>query len=138
MAKSYDNDGSLDYALYVNNEPVNRFDTILEAKQALTRLTPRRRDEVDLRHVAGSRRVLRRRACPMRPDPRGRCVTVTEVLPMREATSPRVYGTVTPVRLSCGHVVELNPVFAHRAGDRCYCLPCGETPRQIETLDVRK
>lgn len=57
-------------------------------------------------------------------DPRGPLVEIVEVLPLRVSLNPRISGTVAPLRLSCGHTVECNPIYVYHFGDRTRCLEC--------------
>jgi hypothetical protein len=55
-------------------------------------------------------------------DPRG---------PERKIVETSFDGNRSPqlfVKLDCGHMPDLNPIYAYRVGDRCRCYACRDSP----------
>lgn len=60
------------------------------------------------------------------PDPRGKIVTIMEVLDLAESTHPQIIGTIRPLLLSCGHIGQFNPVMTYKVGASAHCFQCGQ------------
>lgn len=66
------------------------------------------------------------------PDPRGHLRSIVEILPLAKSTHPQIVGMIQPVKLSCGHIVQFNPVMTYKVGGSARCIQCMDDPQPEE------
>jgi hypothetical protein len=62
-------------------------------------------------------------------DPRGPERRILEVVETRTEVEEGIVVKVS-LRLECGHLEAVNPIFSYRVGDNTHCFKCGEPNRK--------